>query len=159
LGLVAPAAAIGQDSAPADRGWRLGAGVGIYRVDDLAGTPVVPATRLERVAGRGVSSFELYYIRHAGFYGLDALGADLGLGVRQSRRGGELGALAGASGMLGGDGDGTPYVAAGVHAAVQGIAWLDQGVGLSLRGTARFWITAANSRFMPSLVAGLVIKL
>lgn len=140
--------------------WRLGLGVGVLRVDHLAGTPLVPSLTAGRAfGGSGAGAFDVTLIRGAGRYGLDALVFDLGFGLRKSGEIAEVSFLVGPTAMVGGDGDGTPYLAAGAQAALTGTLWITETIGFSARGAARFWLLAVNEPFAPSLTAGLMLRL
>ncbi|MEZ4458032.1 MAG: hypothetical protein R2882_16020, partial [Gemmatimonadales bacterium] len=147
-----------QAQAPAG-GWRLGLSAGPYRVDRLAGTPFVPRLDLTRAGERAVFTFALSGIKGAGFYSLDALALDAGLGLRGGSPRFEVQGLIGPSGILGGDSDGTPYTGVGAHATLQGTAWVTPGLGLTGGGVARVWFTTGNARFSPSAYAGLRVRL
>jgi hypothetical protein len=147
------------DRAPAQDRWRLAVAVGPYRVDRLAGTPVIPSVAVSKLAGsRAVFGATVGWIRDAGFYGLDALTFDLDAGVRSAGRV-EWSATAGPSFMVGGDGDGTPYVGAALHGSVGAIWWFGRKVGLTAGTTGRVWLTTGNNRFSPSGSIGLVLRL
>ncbi len=146
--------------APArERAWRLALGGGFYQVDDLVGTPLVPAASLTRTLGRnGFVGLEITGIFNQGFYSLNALAGDLDLGVRFPMDPFELSLSAGPSGILGGDSDGTPYTGGGVHGAVGATAWVTNSVGLQARGRVRYWWGVANEA-LAGLSLGLVVKL
>lgn len=151
-----PAAA--QRPAP-DRAWRVSLGIGLYQVDDLVGTPLVPAVSLTRTLGHhGFAALEITGIFNKGFYSLNALAGDLDLGVRVPIERLELSLSAGPSGILGGDSDGTPYAGGGVHGAVGATAWVTSSVGLQTRGRIRYWGGVAND-VLAGVSLALVVKL
>ncbi|MGE0443236.1 MAG: hypothetical protein AB7L66_14200 [Gemmatimonadales bacterium] len=156
LTLFGPRSLLAQ--APAG-GWRLGLSAGPCRVDRTAGTPFVPRLDVTRAGRQAVFTFAVSGIKGAGFYGLDALALDAGIGLRGGSPRFEVQGLIGPSGMLGGDGDGTPYLGFGANATLQGTAWLTSGVGITAGGVARSWFTTGNTRFSPSAYAGLRIRL
>ena len=144
--------------APA-RPWQLGAGVTLYHVDDLAGTPLAPAFGVARDIGRrGFGGLELAVITDAGFYSLTALALDLDLGIRVPLDRFEVRLSAGPAGLLGGDSDGTPYYSIGAHASVGATYRLSERIGIVARGRFRQWITSPAKR-SPSLFLGLVVTL
>lgn len=151
-----PAAA----QAPArERAWWLALGGGFYQVDDLVGTPLVPAASLTRTMGRnGFVGLEITGIFNKGFYSLNALAGDLDLGVRVPMELVELSLSAGPSGIVGGDSDGTPYAGGGVHGAVGATAWVTGSIGLQARGRIRYWWGVAND-VLAGFSLGLVVKL
>lgn len=140
-------------------GWRFGVAAGPIRIDDLAGTPLVPNIDLHKAYGRsGIVGGSLGWVRDAGFYGLDALVLDVGLGKRWSTSTRDYALMAGPSGMVGGDGDGTPYLAAGAHLSALAIHWLGEHVGIAVGGTVRVWATTANARVMPGARLGFSFR-
>lgn len=156
--LILVAALALPTGAAAQRALQFSAAVGPYRVDDLAGTPLVPSVALAKPFGRrAVWNATLGLVREAGFYGLDALTLDVGVGLRGRPTRFEWQATIGPSALVGGDGDGTPYTTAGVHTTVAGIWWAGKRVGLLASATGRVWATTGNSRFSPSARLGLVI--
>jgi hypothetical protein len=158
VGLALQAAPGGAQTARSGA-WRLGAGAGVYHVDELAGTPMVPGLSVAREVGRrAVVGLDLAAISGAGRYGLDALAADLDVGVLVPRGRFELALTAGPSGLLGGDGDGTPYYSVGVHGAVGATLWATDRFGLTARVRVRQWITSPAEQ-SPGVVAGLVVRL
>jgi hypothetical protein len=159
VALVTAALALEPVDLVAQRGLRFHAAIGPYRVDDLAGTPLVPVIGLAKPVGkRGIVAANLGWIRDAGFYGLDALTLDLdvGIGNRPSRI--EWNATVGPSAMIGGDGDGTPYVGAAGHATGGLIWWFDPRIGVTAAATGRLWITSGNSRFSPGAAFGVTFR-
>ncbi len=147
-------------SLPAQHPWRLTLAAGPYRVDDLAGTPTVPTVALAKSIGqRGLIGGTLGLIQHAGFYRLDALTLDLGVGRRSSGARLEWTGSLGPAALLGGDSDGTPYLAAGGHATVGLTWWVGRRIGLSLSGVGRVWLTTGNARLSPSATAGVAFRL
>lgn len=155
-GLV-PAGA--QSTQAGERPWRLNAGGTVYHVDDLAGTPIGPSIGLSRELGRrGLVGLDFTWINDAGFYGLTALAADLDLGLRERLGRLELQASVGPSGLLGGDGDGTPYYSAGAHASAGLVYWPSDHLGVYGRGRLRQWITSSPANRSPGLSAGLVLR-
>jgi hypothetical protein len=156
-----PAAPVsGQAGAPGDRpGWRLGLGGGVFRVDDLVGTPFVPLLSVGGSVGRrGYVGLDLSGFFNQGFYSATALTGDLDVGIRFPLPRFEVVLSAGPSGMLGGDSDGTPYTAGGGHAAAAGTAWLGDRVGLTGRFRARWWQGTAEG-LLPGAWLGLVVRL
>lgn len=143
-----------------NRKWQLAIGVGPYRVDDLAGTPIIPTAQLVKSFGtRGAAGLSVGWIPNAGFYNLTALTVDLGFGVRSAPGRVEWIGLVGPSGIIGGDSDGTPYVGVAGHAGGYVTAWLSDRIGITGGAIARVWISAGNSRFSPSGFAGLRFRL
>jgi hypothetical protein len=139
--------------------WRLGLAAGPYRVDDLAGTPLVPAATLAKAVGSGaLAGGTLGWIRDAGFYGLDALALDLSVGLRRGAAL-EWAGTVGPAFLVGGDGDGTPYTAAGGHVTMSLTRWVGARFGIAVAGTGRLWFTTGNTRFSPGGQIGLVLRL
>jgi len=157
--LVAAALVADPACLAAQRSLRFQAGLGPYRVDDLAGTPLVPMIGLAKPFGhRGLVAGNLGLIRGAGFYGLDALTLDLHIGASSRPDRVEWGATIGPSGLVGGDGDGTPYLAAGVHGTGGVIWWVASRIGLTAAATGRLWFTSGNARLSPSAAIGLTVR-
>ncbi|MBM4189051.1 MAG: hypothetical protein FJ206_17260 [Gemmatimonadetes bacterium] len=155
LALVASPPAPGHAQSPL----RVAAGVGPYRVDDVAGTPLVPMVGLFKPVGRqAVIGANLGLVKSAGFYGLDALTLDAHLGVEKTSRRLTLTGTLGPSAMAGGDGDGTPYLSAGAHATAGLTWWFTDRVGLWAATTGRLWFTTGNSRFSPGAMVGLSFR-
>lgn len=145
-------------AAEAQRGTRFIVAGGPYRVDDVAGTPFVPLIGLFKATGqRGVFGVNLGLIREAGFYGLDALTLDIHLGRRSAPARVEWFGTIGPTAMLGGDGDGTPYVGLGGQATVGATWWFDDRVGLIGAGTGRLWGGSADV-FSPSAMVGFALR-
>jgi hypothetical protein len=139
--------------------WRLGLGVGVMQIDDLAGTPFIPMLTAGRAWGDiGAGALNVSMIAGAGRYDLTALVFDLGFGLRSSGERAEFSILVGPAAIVGGDSDGTPYVGGGLGASLTGTLWLTQSVGVSAQGAARYWLSA-NQHFAPSLTAGLMLRL
>ncbi len=152
LALVLPTAGEAQ------RGTRLVVAAGPYHVDKVAGTPLVPMVGFFKATGeRGLFGFNLGLIREAGFYGLDALTLDVHLGRRSAPGRVEWHATIGPTAMLGGDGDGTPYVGLGGQATVGATWWLGGRIGVMGAGTGRLWGGSADL-FSPGAVLGLVLR-
>ncbi len=140
--------------------WRLALTAGPYRVDRLAGTPIVPtATLTKQFGGRMLAGGSLGLVRAAGFYGLDALTLDLHVGVRSAPAKLEGFATGGPTTLLGGDGDGTPYLSTGLHLTTGVNWWVGPRIGFTASATGRVWVTTGNSRFSPSATAGIVFRL
>ncbi len=138
---------------------RIALAVGPFRVDRLAGTPRVPSLNLLKpVRQRVLVGGRLSWIRDAGFYGLDALTLDLDVGVRTrpARLEGHL--TVGPWGMLGGDGDGTPYARGGGHGTAGATWWLRRWIGLTASGTARLNLVDTDERVTPSAAFGVVVR-
>lgn len=146
-------------TADSRRGWTLGFGAGPARVDDLAGTPTVPTISFERTVGAsGQIGGRVGWIGDAGFYSLNALTLDLGFGFRAASGRTEGSAVVGPTAILGGDSDGTPYLAIGPHLTLAGTVWLSSRVGVQGAGIGRAWF-GVGSNFKPALVAGLTLRL
>lgn len=139
-------------------GWQLTGAVGPYRIDDLAGTPIVPSATLTR-AGKLSFGATLWWIDGAGRYTLTALAADLDLGVRFGHERVEGALTVGPSALLGGDSDGTPYLGAGGHTTLSGLLWISEAVGVSLAASARAFVRSTDLLFTPSLQAGIRVRL
>jgi hypothetical protein len=141
------------------RGWRLGAGGGLYRVDDLVGAPFVPTASIGGTVGRlGFVGLELTGIFDQGFYSATAIAGDLDVGIRFPMRRFEVMLSAGPSGILGGDSDGTPYTGGGAHAAVGATAWITERIGLTGRFRTRWWQGTAEG-LLPGGSLMLVVRL
>jgi hypothetical protein len=158
--LVVVATAAVAIGAEAQSRWRLAAGVGPYRVDDIAGTPIVPSATLSREVGRGfLVGGTLGWVRDAGFYGLDALTFDFSVGVRRGSGPFEWTGTIGPAVLLGGDGDGSVYAAGGGQTTMTLTRWVGPRFGIVVGGTGRLWFSTGNSRFSPSASAGIVLRL
>lgn len=152
LGLLLPAAANAQ------RGTRFFVAGGPYRVDNVAGTPFVPMIGLFKATGqRGMFGVNLGLIREAGFYGLDALTLDIHLGRRSAPAQVEWFGTIGPTAMLGGDGDGTPYLGLGGQATIGATWWAGDRVGLMAAGTGRIWAGSPDV-FSPNAMIGLALR-
>ncbi len=141
------------------RGWSVAIAGGPFRIDDLAGTPLVPTAQLLKSGHRTAFGVAATWVNNAGFYTLTALTLDVGLGIRTGGNRAELHALIGPTGILGGDSDGTPYVSAGAHLTVGGTRWISDRVGLTAGGVMRVWLGTANSQIAPSASLGLRFRL
>lgn len=133
--------------------------VGPFRVDRLAGTPHVPSLGLLKpVRERVVVGGRLSLIRDAGFYGLDALTLDLDVGVRTraARLEGQL--SVGPWGMLGGDGDGTPYARVGGQGTAGATWWVRRRFGVVALATTRVNLADSDERVTSSAALGVVVR-
>lgn len=148
-----------SDELAGQRSTRFQIAAGPYRVDRIARTPIVPSIGLFKPFGdRGLAGGNLGLIADAGFYGLTALSLDLHVGLRSRPARVEWNGTVGPSGMLGGDGDGTPYIRAGAHGTVGLVWWVDPRIGLTASTTGRIWFTTGNSRFSPSGAVGITFR-
>src|ERR1041385_3428753 len=78
-----PAESGSAQSKAARTGWRLAGGIGVYEIDELVGTPLLPMAALGRTIGsREVVNLELTGIFNKGFYRTRAIAGDLDIGVR-----------------------------------------------------------------------------
>jgi hypothetical protein len=157
--LLTVGASVSRAQADPVRGWSIGFGVGPFRIDDLAGTPLVPTVQVLKTGRAAAFGATGTWVNDAGFYSLTSATLDLGVGVRTGSSRTDLVALAGPTGMLGGDSDGTPYILAGVHGTLTATWWPSDRVGVSATGVMRVWVTTGNSRFAPSATAGLRLRL
>jgi len=160
LALALLGASVSPGSAQSSRGgWSLSVGAGPFRIDDLAGTPLVPTAQLLKSGQRAAFGVAATWVNNAGFYTLTALTLDVGIGIRSGQDRNEFVALVGPTGILGGDSDGTPYTSAGAHLTVGGTRWLTDRIGLTAGAVARVWFTTANSQFAPSASIGVRFRL
>ncbi len=145
---------------PASRnGWRLAGGIGVYEVDELVGTPLIPMAAIGGTIGsRAVVNLELTGIFNKGFYHTDAIAGDLDLGIRFPVRSLEVQVTAGPTGILGGDSDGTPYTGGGLQGAIGLAAWAGNRVGFVVRGRARHWWGTADGLKL-GFSAGILLRL
>lgn len=138
---------------------RLSFAVGPYEIDDLAGTPSVVSIGAHKPFGvTGLAGGRLSWIRDAGFYGLDAAALDLDFGVRSRPAMFEGLVMGGPWAMLGGDGDGTPYLHVGVQGTSGGTLWLHRRLGLVALATARFTFVDKADRVLGGAAFGLVVR-
>lgn len=159
LAAAMPTPAAAQDAA-SRRGWTVTAAIGPARIDRLAGTPLVPTASFERTVGaRGMFGARLGWIGNAGFYSLNALTLDLGLGLRAAGRRTEGSVMAGPSVILGGDSDGTPYAAVGPQLTASGTVWVGDRIGLTAAGLMRAWANGDGMSLRPGLAAGITLRL
>lgn len=145
----------------AQRSPRFFLAAGPYRIDRLAGTPIVPTIGLLKPVGqRGAWGIGLSGIRNAGFYSLNALALDLHIGLRTRPGPVEGFGTVGPATMLGGDGDGSPYARLGLQASVGGTWWVGRHVGVIGFATGRVWVGTGSSenRFSPGASAGIVVR-
>lgn len=150
---------LGATTAGAQESVRFAAGAGPFKVDRLAGTPTVPSLSIHKPFGRrAIAGGRLGLIRSAGFYTLDALVIDLELGYRSRPARVEWTLAAGPWGMLGGDGDGTPYVHIGGLGTVGATWWALPRVGLTAAGSGRLWVSRQGDRATPSAMVGVVVR-
>jgi hypothetical protein len=144
---------------PAQEPARLAATVGPFRVDRLAGTPRVASLGLHKpICTRGLVGGRLSWIGNAGFYGLDALVLDLDVGVRTRPARLEGHVAVGPWGMLGGDGDGTPYARGGGHGTGGATWWVSQRFGVVALATARVNLADSDERLTSSAALGVVVR-
>ncbi|MDX2057761.1 MAG: hypothetical protein SFV24_08145 [Gemmatimonadales bacterium] len=141
------------------RSWSLAVGAGPFRIDDLAGTPLVPTAQLLKAGRRAAFGVAATWVNNAGFYTLTALTLDVGVGVRSGGARNEVFALVGPTAIVGGDSDGTPYTSAGAHLTLGGTRWLTDRVGITAGAVGRVWFTTANSQVAPSASIGLRFRL
>ena len=152
--LVAAPASLG-----AQNSLRFGLAAGPYRVDNLAGTPIVPTLMLLKPAGqRGIFGGNLGLIKSAGFYGLNALTLDLHAGLRSQPATLEWLGTVGPTFIAGGDGDGTPYTSVGGQATTGVTWWAGKHIGVVALATGRVWFTTGNSTFSPGGSIGIVLR-
>jgi hypothetical protein len=138
---------------------RFSAVAGPFRIDRLAGAPVVPSVGVHWATGRrGLVGGRLSLVRNAGFYGLDALSMDLEMGVRSRPARVEWLATAGPWGLLGGDGDGTPYALIGGQATAGVTWWARRRVGLLALASARLKFSESTERATGSGALGVVVR-
>ncbi|MGE0553181.1 MAG: hypothetical protein AB7R55_07105 [Gemmatimonadales bacterium] len=139
-------------------GWRLGGGLGVFRVDELVGSPAVPTFTIAKAGARLYVGLDVAGYFSQGFYGADFLVGDLDIGVSVPLGRTELLLAAGPSGYAGGDGDGTPYTGGGGQASVGLTAWLGKRLGLATKARAHAWGgTVTGVRLGVS--AGIVLRL
>jgi hypothetical protein len=158
--IAVAAAVVGAASgALAQQGMRYSLAVGPFRIDRLAGTPVVPSFGMHKPTGRNaLIGGRLSLVHNAGFYRLDALAIDLDFGVRGRPARVEWQATAGPWGMLGGDGDGTPYAHIGGQATAGVTWWAGRRIGLLALASGRLRFAAANERTTGSAAIGVVVR-
>ena len=143
----------------AQDGVRYSVAAGPFRIDRLAGTPVVPSLGVHKPVGhRALIGGRLGLVRNAGFYGLDALLLDLDFGIRSRPSRVEWQATAGPWSMLGGDGDGTPYALIGGQATAGATWWVRRQFGFIALGSARFKFDQSNERVTGSAALGVVVR-
>lgn len=152
--LLGVASAVG-----AQQGVRLSLAAGPYRVDRLAGTPIVPSIGVHKPIGRrGLVGGRLGLVRNAGFYGLDALTLDLDFGVRSRPSRVEWQATAGPWTLLGGDGDGTPYGVLGGQATAGATWWARPRLGFLALATGRLKFAASAEHATGGGALGVVVR-
>jgi hypothetical protein len=155
--LVAPAAA--QHDAPSPA-WLLGGGVASYALAGVHGTGWGGEAVVQRRLGpRMVIQARITVIPSStGFYDFGGAAADLGIGVVAGDGRFDVTVAAGASGLAGGDSDGSFFAAGGGHLTAQAVAWLARAVGVYGNGAARLLAGSGADYGVTSGSAGLAVR-
>lgn len=129
-----------------------------HRISDLNGWAFGPAAQLQVKLGSKFlfeSTFE-GLLSSTGFYDFSGLGIDLGPAVafRGDKTTGSVGL--GLTGIIGGDSDGTGGGFVGGYVSAQVTQWISPGVGVLVKGTARY---TSGERFSPGAMVGLNVGL
>lgn len=112
--------------------WLVGIGVANYALADIHGT----GWGAEGVVRRRLGPTVVLQARvtvipsSSGFYDFGGAAADLGVGLVLGTGSFDATLVAGASGLAGGDSDGSFFTAGGVHLMAQATGWLGRAVGL-----------------------------
>ena len=142
------------------RAWLLGAGVASYALADVHGTGWgAEAIVRRRLGPRLVLQARITVIPSStGFYDFGGAAADLGLGVVAGTPWFDGALVAGASGLAGGDSDGSFFAAGGGHLTAQATAWLGGGIGLYGNGAVRLLTGSGADYGVASGSGGLAFR-
>lgn len=128
-----PVRAGGGQAAPAPGpAWLAGVGIASYGLAEVHGTGWGPEGIVRRRLGPTVVLLARITVipSSSGFYDFGGAAADLGVGVVAGTGALDVALVAGASGLAGGDSDGSIFTAGGVHLMAQATGWLGRTAGL-----------------------------
>lgn len=160
LGLtLGAAAAAAQDSAPSPA-WLVGVGVANYALAEIHGTGWGPEGVVRRRLGAAmvIQARVTVIPSSSGFYDFGGAAADLGVGVLAGSRTLDVALVAGASGLAGGDSDGSFFTAGGVHLTAQVTGWLGRTVGLYVNLATRLLAGSGTDYGTTSAAAGVAFR-
>jgi hypothetical protein len=157
LGTAAGAAAQDSTSAPA---WLVGVGVANYALAEVHGTGWGPEGVVRRRLGPTVVLQARVTVipSSSGFYDFGGAAADLGVGVVASSGTLDVALVAGASGLAGGDSDGSFFTAGGVHLMAQVTGWLGRPAGLYANLATRLLAGSGTDYGTTSGAAGVAFR-
>jgi hypothetical protein len=137
LGLGAAPARAQRAADP--RAWLLGAGVASYALADVHGTGWgAEAIVRRRLGPRLVLQARITVIPSStGFYDFEGAAADAGVGVVAGTGRFDVALVGGASGVAGGDSDGSFFTAGGGHLTAQATGWLGRTIRIYGNGAVR----------------------
>jgi hypothetical protein len=129
-----------------------------HRISDLNGWAFGPAAQVQVKLGSKFlfeSTLE-GLLSSTGFYDFSGLGIDIGpaYAFRSDKTTGSIGL--GFTAIVGGDSDGSGGGFAGGYASAQVTQWISPGVGVLVKGTARY---TSGERFSPGAMVGLNVGL
>jgi hypothetical protein len=94
----------------------------------------------------------------SGFYDFGGAAADLGVGVLAGSGTLDVALVAGASGLAGGDSDGSFFTAGGVHLMAHVTGWLDRTAGLYVNLATRLLAGSGTDYGTTSGAAGVAFR-
>lgn len=159
LTLGAAVAAAAQDSASSPS-WLVGVGVANYALAEIHGTGWGPEGVVRRRLGPTIAIQARITVipSSSGFYDFGGAAADLGVGVLAGSRTLDVALAAGASGLAGGDSDGSFFTAGGVHFMAQVTGWLGRTGGLYANLATRLLAGSGTDYGTTSAAAGIAFR-
>ena len=155
---LAAATAAAQGAAPSP--WLVGGGVANYALAEIHGTGWGPEGVVRRRLGTTmvIQARVTVIPSSSGFYDFGGAAADLGVGVLAGSRTLEVALVAGASGLAGGDSDGSFFTAGGVHLMAQVTGWIGRTAGLYANLATRLLAGSGTDYGTTSAAAGVAFR-